>query len=174
MRFTQVRLTWQGRCMGVRERCQTKCQGLVLLVMCQEATLLTACPLADQSLSLHQAVAAAKSVWGERALQDLLTACPLADQRASLRQAVAAAKSAWGERALQDLEAEDRLSVACEKAPTSDPVIGKLRAAFQVRCQPRCWSLLVCGCCVTSAALRQWRIAKLRSQVRGRRKHGVA
>ena len=80
-------------------------------------------------------------------------------------QAVAAAKSAWGERALQDLEAEDRLSVACEKAPTSDPVIGKLRAAFQARRQSRGWSLLVCRCCMTAAALR--RIAKLRHQVQG-------
>lgn len=47
-------------------------------------------------------------------------------------QAVAAAKGAWGERQLAELEAEDRLAVACERAPTSDPVIAKLRAAFQV------------------------------------------
>ncbi len=47
-------------------------------------------------------------------------------------QAVAAAKGAWGERQLPELEAEDRLAIACERAPNSDPVIAKLRAAFQV------------------------------------------
>ena len=34
---------------------------------------------------------------------------------------------------LAELDAEDRLAVACERAPTTDPVIAKLRAAFQVR-----------------------------------------
>ncbi len=46
-------------------------------------------------------------------------------------QAVNAAKGAWGERQIAELDAEDRLAIACEKAPTSDPVIAKLRAAFQ-------------------------------------------
>ena len=64
-----------------------------------------------------------------------------------MHQAVEVAKTVWGERALPDLEAEDRLSVACEKAPTSDFVIFKLRAAFQARCQAR-WQLLrTCGRC---------------------------
>ena len=48
-------------------------------------------------------------------------------------QAVGAARGAWGERAVTELDAEDRLAVACERAPTQDPVIAKLRAAFQVR-----------------------------------------
>ena len=49
-----------------------------------------------------------------------------------LTQAVAAAKEAWGQRQLKELDAEERLSMACEKAPTSDPATSKLRAAFQV------------------------------------------
>ncbi len=49
-----------------------------------------------------------------------------------MKEAVSAAKGAWGERQLPELEAEDRLAIACERAPTSDPVIAKLRAAFQV------------------------------------------
>ncbi len=57
--------------------------------------------------------------------------------RGRRRQAVAEARSAWGARALPDLEAEDRLSVACERAPTSDPVIASLRAAFQARPNPK-------------------------------------
>ena len=32
-----------------------------------------------------------------------------------------------GERQLPELEAEDRLAFACEKAPTQDPVIAKVR-----------------------------------------------
>ncbi len=61
----------------------------------------------------------------------------LAAARGRRRQAVAEARSAWGARALPDLEAEDRLSVACERAPTSDPVIASLRAAFQARPNPK-------------------------------------
>jgi hypothetical protein len=48
-------------------------------------------------------------------------------------QAVVAAKEAWGERQLAELDAEDKLAIACERAPTSDPVIAKLRAAFQAK-----------------------------------------
>lgn len=42
------------------------------------------------------------------------------------------AKGAWGERRLSELDAEDRLAMACEKAPTSDPATSALRAAFRV------------------------------------------
>lgn len=48
-------------------------------------------------------------------------------------QAATAAKEAWGQRQLAELDAEDRLAIACERAPTSDPVTAKLRAAFQAR-----------------------------------------
>lgn len=58
-------------------------------------------------------------------------------------QAVSAAKGAWGERGMAELDAEDRLAVACERAPTTDPVIAKLRAAFQARASR--------ACCPTSA-----------------------
>ena len=39
---------------------------------------------------------------------------------------------AWGQRGLLELEAEERLAIACEKSPTQDPVISKLRGAFRV------------------------------------------
>lgn len=44
-----------------------------------------------------------------------------------LEQGVAAAVAAWGERQLTELEAEERLAVACEKAPTEDAVTTKVR-----------------------------------------------
>ena len=43
-----------------------------------------------------------------------------------------AAVDAWGERGLLELEAEERLSFACEKSPTQDSVITKLRDVFRV------------------------------------------
>ncbi|GFH12233.1 protein translocase subunit SecA [Haematococcus lacustris] len=48
------------------------------------------------------------------------------------KQAAKAAAASWGERQLSLLEAEDRLSVACEKGVSSDPVILALREAFQL------------------------------------------
>ncbi len=49
---------------------------------------------------------------------------------------MAAAKEAWGQRQLSELEAEERLAMACEKAPTSDHATSKLRAAFRVLLSP--------------------------------------
>lgn len=51
---------------------------------------------------------------------------------ARAEQAVKAARKEWGERQLEELEAEERLSVVCERGPVSDPVISQLREAFQV------------------------------------------
>uniref|UniRef100_A0A061SHA1 Protein translocase subunit SecA n=1 Tax=Tetraselmis sp. GSL018 TaxID=582737 RepID=A0A061SHA1_9CHLO len=53
------------------------------------------------------------------------------DAKALARGAVEAAVDAWGKRQMEELEAEDRLSFACEKAPTADPVIMKIREAFR-------------------------------------------
>ena len=72
---------------------------------------------------------------------------------AALAQAVAAAKQAWGERRISELEAEDRLAMACEKAPTPDPATSKLRAAFRVRThsQPSCHGSSVAPWCQSIA-----------------------
>lgn len=53
------------------------------------------------------------------------------EQAQAAKQAAAAAAAAWGERQLSPLEAEDKLAVACEKAPTEDAVLGQLREVFQ-------------------------------------------
>ncbi|BAZ10624.1 preprotein translocase SecA subunit [Calothrix sp. NIES-4071] len=47
-----------------------------------------------------------------------------------LKQAVESAAREYGERSLPELEAEERIAVAAEKAPTDDPVIQKLRDAY--------------------------------------------
>lgn len=53
-----------------------------------------------------------------------------------------AAVAAWGTRQLAVLDAEDRLSVACEKGLTNDAVVLALREAFQVSCA---WHALACA-----------------------------
>jgi preprotein translocase subunit SecA len=52
----------------------------------------------------------------------------------TLKQAVDLAVKEYGERSLPELEAEDRVAVASEKAPTDDPVIQCLREVYnQIR-----------------------------------------
>ena len=59
--------------------------------------------------------------------------CQLTESAVSLAsRAVKAAVAGWGEQSLTALEAEDRLSVACEKGFTQDAVTLQLREAFQV------------------------------------------
>jgi preprotein translocase subunit SecA len=48
-----------------------------------------------------------------------------------LKEAVEVAVKAYGERSLPELEAEEKIAVAAEKAPTDDAVIQKLREAYQ-------------------------------------------
>jgi preprotein translocase subunit SecA len=48
-----------------------------------------------------------------------------------LKEAVEVAVKAYASRSLPELEAEDKVAVAAEKAPTDDPVIQKLREAYQ-------------------------------------------
>jgi preprotein translocase subunit SecA len=47
-----------------------------------------------------------------------------------LKDAVDVAVKQYGERSLPELDAEDKIAVASEKAPTDDPVIQKLRDAY--------------------------------------------
>jgi preprotein translocase subunit SecA len=48
-----------------------------------------------------------------------------------LKEAVDFAVREYGDRSLPELEAEDKIAVAAEKAPTDDPVIQKLRDAYK-------------------------------------------
>ncbi|MDF5725700.1 MAG: preprotein translocase subunit SecA [Rhizonema sp. PD37] len=49
-----------------------------------------------------------------------------------LKTAVDSAVREYGERSLSELEAEDKVAIAAEKAPTDDPVIQKLREAYKL------------------------------------------
>ena len=64
-------------------------------------------------------------------VKDGLYPCELsAEAEKLLSDAVDAAAQAWGERSVDALEAEERLSFACEKAPTEDGAALAIRAAF--------------------------------------------
>ncbi|XP_056159600.1 protein translocase subunit SECA1, chloroplastic isoform X2 [Syzygium oleosum] len=57
--------------------------------------------------------------------------CKLSSGNTQLaEEAVQLAMKTWGQRSLIELEAEERLSYACEKGPAQDEVIVKLRSAF--------------------------------------------
>ncbi|MDM9384324.1 preprotein translocase subunit SecA [Chlorogloeopsis sp. ULAP01] len=47
-----------------------------------------------------------------------------------LRQAVESAVREYGDRSLPELEAEDKVAIAAEKAPTDDPIVQQLRQAY--------------------------------------------
>lgn len=49
-----------------------------------------------------------------------------------LKSAVSFAVQHYGERSLPELEAEDKIATAAEKAPTTDPVIQKLREVYKL------------------------------------------
>lgn len=62
----------------------------------------------------------------------LLFPCELSSESSQLvNEAVQTSIAAWGENSLTELEAEDKLSYACEKGPTEDDVMFKLRKAFE-------------------------------------------
>ena len=75
-----------------------------------------------------QAVAKAKS-W--KVSPGLFPVELSAEAQGKVDNAVKVAVKQWGERQLDALEAEDRLSVACEKGPTEDPALLALRDAFR-------------------------------------------
>jgi hypothetical protein len=68
------------------------------------------------------------------------------------KKSVKMAVAAWGQRQLSALDAEDRLSVACEKGVAEDEVTLALRQAYQVGgCSGReggggCWGRGGVGC----------------------------
>ena len=53
-----------------------------------------------------------------------------AEIKNSLKEAVSFAVKTYGEQSLSELDAEDKIAVAAEKAPTDDPVIQKLRDVY--------------------------------------------
>ncbi|KAM7495753.1 hypothetical protein LguiA_020167 [Lonicera macranthoides] len=69
-----------------------------------------------------------KKIWK---VNESLFPCALSEEKTKLaEEAVQLAVETWGQRSLTELEAEERLSYSCEKAPAQDDVIAKLRNAF--------------------------------------------
>ncbi|CAH1447575.1 unnamed protein product [Lactuca virosa] len=64
-------------------------------------------------------------------VSESLFPCSLSQENSLVvEEAVHLAVSSWGRRSLAELEAEERLSYACEKGPAQDEVIAKLRHSF--------------------------------------------
>ncbi|KAI3749141.1 hypothetical protein L2E82_19748 [Cichorium intybus] len=64
-------------------------------------------------------------------VSESLFPCALSQENImAVEEAVNLAVSSWGRRSLAELEAEERLSYACEKGPAQDEVIAKLRHSF--------------------------------------------
>ncbi|KAE9618863.1 Protein translocase subunit SecA [Lupinus albus] len=64
-------------------------------------------------------------------VNEKLFPCQLSNGNTELAEkAVQLAVKTWGQRSLTELEAEERLSYSCEKGPSQDDVIAKLRNAF--------------------------------------------
>ncbi|XP_068493430.1 protein translocase subunit SecA, chloroplastic [Phaseolus vulgaris] len=64
-------------------------------------------------------------------VNEKLFPCQLSNKNVNLTEkAVQLTVETWGKRSLTELEAEERLSYACEKGPAQDEVISKLRNAF--------------------------------------------
>ncbi|XP_027366452.1 protein translocase subunit SecA, chloroplastic isoform X2 [Abrus precatorius] len=64
-------------------------------------------------------------------VDEKLFPCLLSNKNADVAEKAAQlAVETWGKRSLTELEAEERLSYACEKGPAQDEVISKLRNAF--------------------------------------------
>lgn len=71
-----------------------------------------------------------KKVKTWKASADLFPTELSAETEQVLKDTVDLAIKTYGERSLSELEAEEKIAVAAEKAPTEDPVIEKLREAY--------------------------------------------
>ncbi len=90
------------------------------------------------------------------AVSSSLFPCELSEAtQAKAKKAVESAVAAWGVRQLSELEAEDRLSVACEKGFTADQQLLQLREAFQVGVAGRGWGR---GWCFASRIYKAGRV----------------
>ncbi|NJR69544.1 MAG: preprotein translocase subunit SecA [Synechococcales cyanobacterium CRU_2_2] len=69
-----------------------------------------------------------KKTW--KASADLFPTQLPAELEQSLKQAVSFAVKTYGSQSLSELDAEEKLAVAAEKAPTDDPVIQRLREVY--------------------------------------------
>jgi len=71
-----------------------------------------------------------KKSW--RVSQDIYPTTLSTEIEAKLKEAVKFAVDNYGTQSLSELEADEKLAIASEKAPTDDPVIQKLREVYQI------------------------------------------
>ncbi|HEY9888471.1 MAG TPA: preprotein translocase subunit SecA, partial [Candidatus Obscuribacterales bacterium] len=82
--------------------------------------------------SKAQGFAGNKKVKTWKASPDIFPTELSATTEQALREAVDFAVATYGDRTLPELEAEDKVAIAAEKAPTEDPVIRKLRDVYKL------------------------------------------
>ena len=85
---------------------------------------------ASKKRSQAQGFDSEKKVKTWKASADLFPTELSAETEQVLKEAVTLAVQTYGERSLSELEAEEKIAVAAEKAPTEDPVVQKLREAY--------------------------------------------
>lgn len=91
---------------------------------------LTKVPGAEIDRSGGQGFATAKKVKTWKASPQIYPTQLSRSTEQALKEAVEFATREYGERRMPELEAEDKVAVASEKAPTDDPVIQKLREVY--------------------------------------------
>ncbi len=96
----------------------------------EESFAVTRVPGAERDRSGGQGFAAGKKVKTWKASPQIYPTQLSKATEAALKEAVEFAVREYGERSMPELEAEDKVAIASEKAPTEDQVIQKLRDVY--------------------------------------------
>jgi preprotein translocase subunit SecA len=99
------------------------------IVKPEDDEMMVAVP-ATKGRSRAQGFGGSKKIKTWKASPDIFPTELSQEAEAALKEAVEMAVQTYGDRALPELEAEDKVAVAAEKAPTDDPVIQKLREVY--------------------------------------------
>ncbi|HAX75564.1 MAG TPA: preprotein translocase subunit SecA, partial [Cyanobacteria bacterium UBA11372] len=96
----------------------------------EESFAVTRVPGAERDRNSGQGFASGKKVKTWKASPQIYPTQLSKATEAALKEAVEFAVREYGERSMPELEAEDKVAIASEKAPTEDPVIQKLRNVY--------------------------------------------
>ncbi len=102
------------------------------IVMLQESNALTAAVLGLGGRSRSAGFGGpVKKVKDGGVKQEIFPTTLSSETEEKLKEAVKFAVQEYGSQSLSELEADEKVAIASEKAPTDDPVIGKLREVYQ-------------------------------------------
>ena len=101
------------------------------IVMPENEEALTTMGIPGSSRPPAQGFAPGKKVKTWKASPQIFPTKLSKETEQQLKQAVDFAVKEYGERSLPELEAEDKIAVASENAPTDDPVIQQIRAVYK-------------------------------------------